>query len=515
MKVVLVDDERLAIEHIKHLIPWDKHGFEIAATATNGRSALRLCEEHRPQIMIVDIRMPVMDGLELIRCVSDKQYGVKFIVMSAYEDFDYARQAISLGSVSSYLIKHEVDSHKLLHELNKARQAWETEEIQRRQQRSELIKDAVIGRAALCQASGMKPPYAMMFIHADSPFSAVPAGSIQPAAALSARWTAEETKRFSAHEAWQLIGEFPVTGSQFALLFSQKNKAAALMREALHELAAAVQSHLNRKYERSFSVFYACQTADSTCLTSTFHQLSAAALHAVFCGRGALLDADSLPLPGDNAVHQSRSIQPDRLHEGLAQNSCERTQHAVNDLFAQVCRPVWDLRGLYDLVSLLASTVNDIRVKKGMPDIDPFDPAEYSPVYRIDEIARRFAAMLGDLCGDAGQHHISSKLSAALRYIHEQFHNDINIEDVSYATGISPSYLHQLFKRELRRTFLDYLTAHRINQAKRILRQENIKMTEVAARVGYRSPQHFSQVFKRMTGELPHQYRDGGGGYRP
>jgi two-component system response regulator YesN len=118
--------------------------------------------------------------------------------------------------------------------------------------------------------------------------------------------------------------------------------------------------------------------------------------------------------------------------------------------------------------------------------------------------------LLKEACADHREDHLSTKLQKALRFIHEHYDEDISIDHVSYAIGISASYLHQLCKKELNQTFLEYLTDYRIHQAKRILTLENIKMTEVATKVGYRSPQHFSQVFKKKTGMLPHQYRDGG-----
>ena len=145
-----------------------------------------------------------------------------------------------------------------------------------------------------------------------------------------------------------------------------------------------------------------------------------------------------------------------------------------------------------------------------MLEIDPFDIESYEPLYGINEIRDRFSCLLRELCTDVNDSkRVSNKLQKALRYIHEHYYEDINIDTVSYATEISASYLHQLFKRELARTFLDYLTEHRVNQAKRILRNRDAKMTEVATSVGYRSPQHFSQVFKKITGILPHHYRSG------
>ncbi len=511
MKIVLVDDERIAIEHIKSLLEWEQLGFTIAATATNGKSALRLCEDIRPQIMIVDIRMPVMDGLELIQAVCEKRLGVKFIMMSAYEDFDYARKAISLGHVSSYLIKHEVDSHKLLLEVNKAKDAWEAEEAQRHMLRSEQLKDMVTGTGRYDLMNSIaKPPYSMVLFHADTPFSAIPSGTSRPEAAFSLRWTWEEEQLFANNGAWQLAGGFPLGASQIVVLFSLKNKPAAPMRETIRELLLSIRLHLSRKSSRTFSIYYSCETDEKATLPSSYHKVKAAALHAVFCGPETMACADDLPLPGD---FDTLSAPPVRFHEvveGVEQNNADIIENAIIKLFAQICHPVWNLRGLFHAIRGLTTFINEHRVQRGMLEIDPFDIESYEPLYGIDEIRDRFSCLLRELCTDANDSkRVSNKLQKALRYIHEHYYEDINIDAVSYATEISASYLHQLFKRELARTFLDYLTEHRVNQAKRILRHGDAKMTEVATSVGYRSPQHFSQVFKKITGILPHHYRSG------
>ena len=515
MKIILVDDERIALEHIKSLLPWDEYGYEIAATATNGKSALRLCEELQPQIMIVDIRMPVMDGLELIKAVSARKLGVKFIVMSAYQDFEYARQAISFGSVSSYLIKHEVDRNKLLHELDKARKAWEEGEKQRRLQRSEQIMEIVTGAelSTVIKELGAAPPFAMLLIQGDSTFSAIPSTAGRAEIIQSLKWASYEINLCSDQPAWQLIGEFALNRNQFIALFSQKNKAAAVMRDSFRELAVSIHSHIKQQYERSYSLYYSFQNHDSSSLPDSLRKVDAAARHAVFCGKEMMLCADELPLlPQGNADYlRTRIFHLEELTEGMKQNDPQMIESAIRKQFHHLCHPQWDLPGLYETIHTLTGLLNKRLAGKGLPETDPLHVREEEPVYHIDQIMNRFILMIQKLCASTNEHgRISNKLLNALNYIHAHYHEDINIEDVSLSTGISASYLHQLFKRELERTFLDYLTEHRVQQAKRILSQENAKMTEVSARVGYRSPQHFSQVFKKTTGMLPHQYRHGG-----
>ncbi|KRF18443.1 response regulator transcription factor [Paenibacillus sp. Soil787] len=514
MKLVLVDDERIVIEHIIGLVPWEKYGYEIVATATNGKSALRICEEKRPQIVIVDIRMPVMDGLQLIQAVSEKQLGIKFIVLSAYEDFSFARQAISLGGVSSYLIKHEIDSDKLLQELNKAKSAWETDEKQRRMLKNEYIKNLVTGmehNPSVYEIHGMKPLFGLVLIQKDSPFSAGHLTAAQAEPSNTAKWIWDIAKLCSDNGHWQLIGEFSVHEAQVVLLFSQRNKVSGLMREQLRELLSPIHSHLFTAYNRAFSVFYTFPTSDPAALHTSFHQVTEAARHAVFCGREALACAGDLPLPIESASTSGRSIRFDELNESLEQQNIQMMETAVKELFNRICTPKWDLRGLFDLINGLTILVNEPAAKNGMAESDPFDMQVYNPVYQIDDLIDRFTHLL---CGRITQMNetsqLSNKMMKALRYIHEHYHEEISIEGVTFAIGISPSYLHQLFKKELDRTFLDYVTEYRIQQAKRILRQEDAKISEVAARIGYRSPQHFTQVFKRVTGILPHQYREVG-----
>ncbi len=517
MKIILVDDERIALEHVKSLLLWDEYGYEIAASASNGRTALRLCEELRPQIMIVDIRMPVMDGLELIRAVSERKLGVKFIVMSAYQDFEYARQAIAIGSVSSYLIKHEVDRDKLLHELNKAKESWECEQKQRKIERSDQLMKAVTGAAAMTvfQDNQAAPPYAILLIQRDSPFSAIPSPFGKTSSLQALDLASHEINLCSGQSDWQLIGELSLNRNQFIALFSQKNKTVSMQRQSFEYLARSTDSHLKLHDDSSYSFYYSFQSTDSSSLHDSFRRVEAAARHAVFSGKNSLQCADELPmLPLDNKIHPPlppRNIYFEELIEGMDQHDPAIIESVIKRVFNSLCSPLWDLAGLYEAIHALTGIINKRYAAKGLPEADPLTLGEATPLYHIDEIMNRFIVILQRLCSNKAElDRLSNKLLRAMQYIQMHYHEDVNIEDVSRSIGISPSYLHQLFKRELGRTFLDYLTEYRINQAKRILNQGDAKMTEVSARVGYRSPQHFSQVFKKTTGMLPHQYRHGG-----
>lgn len=509
MKIILVDDERSVIEHLLRLVPWAEYGYEIAATASDGRSALRLCEEHRPQIMIVDIRMPAMDGLELIRQVSQRRLGVKFIIMSAHQDFDYARQAIAFEGVSSYLIKHTVDAKKLLDELGKAKQAWESDEVHRRLLTSRHIQHIVTGAGEelLPELDVYKGPFVLLLLQADIPFNTdlpLPAPDFQPPAA----WTAEPFIRADQTATLEWAGEFPAGETQLAVLLATTGRSSNQTRAALIEMARSLQECLRGQYGKTFSVFHS-QANDCGALPAAWARLKAAARHAVFCGRQALACADDLPLPGVGnfaAARGAPGLVP--LLSAVEERNISRIESAIQEQFKKALQPAWDNKWLSELASELMRVLNELRRNYGLVELDFMNAEESGMLYHIHEVRQYFLAAFRHIAAESSP--IPGKLSRALQYIHKHYQQDLNIADVASAVGLSPSYLHFLFKEDLERTFLDYLTGYRIQQAKRILLRHDVKMFEVARTVGYRSTQHFSKVFKKTTGLLPHQYRDRG-----
>ncbi|WP_127490648.1 helix-turn-helix domain-containing protein [Paenibacillus glycanilyticus] len=512
MKIILVDDERIALEHIRTLIPWEENGYEIAAAATNGRSALRLCEEHRPQIMIVDIRMPVMDGLELIRAVAERGWGVNFIVMSAYEDFNYARQAISLGCVSSYLVKHEVNRDKLMQELAKAKLAWEMNERQRKLSRSEQLKEAFFASSQPAKhgAHIARPPLCALLLQADVPFTTIPSVTASPDASGTIGWT-EGFKHAETTADWELVGEFAHGPGRLVALFEQRDKSVSVQREAFHRIASTAQREFDGRLGYTVSFYFALEYADAAHLPALIRKLEEAARHTVFSGRNTLACAHDLPLPIRMAPANMDGSRRwlETLAACIAQEDYGSFESVINEWFDSFTQPEWNLNGLYEAIRALTTLYRERLAAAGLPEADPLDPITFGPLYHVTDIRNRFLHAFGELNeqGSTARKRLSPKLLQAIRYLHAHFQDEIGVEDAAAATGISVRYLHELFKRELNRTFLDYLTEYRIKQAKIILMREDAKMAEVSARVGYRSPQHFSQVFKRLTGVLPHQFR--------
>jgi two-component system response regulator YesN len=501
MRILIVDDERITIDHVQTLIPWESHGYEIAGTATNGKRALGLCLELKPHIVLVDIRMPIMDGLELIRVAAERNLGIRFIVMSAHADFEYARQALKLGCVSGYLVKHELDAPRLLEELEKARKAWEADEAGRAAERSRRLRDAVLnGRFPDAPGSVC----GVVVLQEDRPFASLPffPEPDEPGAGLAL----PETELPQAVCGWTRAGAFAAGEGRLAVLFTAPG---GMTKGSLRAVAAAVRERLAERPGAGVSCFYAACTGERAEFRHAYGKAVEAARHAVFCERQAVVDADAAPVPYPplRTGACAAGIRLDELARGLNNRHPELIESAIKSLFARLKTPEWDLPGLYETVHILTRLYNERRTAAGLPAEDPLAAHAVGPPFRIGDIERAFAAAFVRAAG-IGETRLSGKLRKAIGHIRAHYAEDLRIEDTARAVGISASYLHQLFKRELGRTYLDVLTEIRIEQAKRILREEDAKMADVSERVGYRSPQHFSQMFKRVTGMLPHQFRE-------
>lgn len=113
IKVMLVDDDHLVLHDLQRLIDWQELGFEITAIAFNGKLGIDRCEKCKPQIIFTDIKMPIMDGLEMMKAIKEMNKSIEFVVLSAYGEFEYAKQAIGLGAYA-YILKDEINANSLL-----------------------------------------------------------------------------------------------------------------------------------------------------------------------------------------------------------------------------------------------------------------------------------------------------------------------------------------------------------------------------------------------------------------
>ncbi|TCL76265.1 two-component system response regulator YesN [Hydrogenispora ethanolica] len=521
LKVMIVDDEILAVEDLAQLLPWERYGFEIVATATHSLKALDLYRECQPDLIFVDIRMPVLDGLAFSRKVLARGNPVKIVLLTAYKDFEYAKQALELG-VSKYLVKHELDGESLAKELRRIKAEIEDEERARVILKQELIKQLLSGEkmADSVARKALRIPegtfhYALLLIRSDQPF--FPEFRDEKAGwAGSGLELGPEELPAGIHRCESAM--LDSLGAVVAVLSPVHSQSE--LRGGLCGLGIRLQARLREGNSGSFSILISRTSPDLTGLAAWFQPLAQAFQYAVFWGRERVCYLDDLLPWIDHAGLQPQmpGPEPPAMPDVADRDTLRRTVAA--DL-ERACRPRWNLPGLTALCRRWLNLLQEYRAAHGLPPLTELHRRgllDVGECYCSADLPEWFAARFQEAARDAERHpagRYSRRVQQAVAYLQQHYREDIAIETVARALGISGVYLSQLFKKETGRTLVEYLTDCRIAAAKGLLQRGEHKVHEVAKLVGYKSSQYFSQVFHKVTGVFPLDYKEGGNAGAP
>lgn len=512
IRILVADDERPVVEGISLIVRRDLAGeFEIAGTASSGRAAVEKAAALSPDLILMDVRMPGLSGLDAIREIRRRGTASAFILITAYERFDIAREAVELG-VLDYLLK-PVSKDALARSLRDAALAIarkgeaEKREIEHREREEGMrgfveaafLQGLMLGerdegeigryRAAL----GLAEPLALAAAAAFVP----PQGALDPAA--EARAAYESFRGTVRYKTRALVG--PLTAGGCALLLPLRDEAEGAAAEESLRLAigAAHGPELARgRLRLGFGRVRPLAQA-----AASWSEALAALLGA---GGGAAAGA---------GAEEAASFQEDEAFlEALLAPAPELAALALEGLIAPLRGPGELPRAqVYRIVALFGSAIRALR-RRGLMEaaeaaaaMDLEDLREAGSGERLELVLRsRFSA----LAAAAGRNpRRSTALRAAVASLRENFSRPITLESVADELAISPGRLSKLFIEELGRGFSDYLIDYRIERAKELLALPGASIKQASAACGYPDPNYFSRLFKKVTGLTPSAFSSG------
>ncbi|QMV40850.1 helix-turn-helix domain-containing protein [Cohnella cholangitidis] len=510
IRVLILDDEILAIEHIRRLVPWKELGYEICCVATHPVKALSLVEEFRPQLIIVDIKMPVMDGLEFCkRVLASEERSPKIVLLSSYKEFDYAKEAIQLG-LSNYWVKHELNADYLARELILLKKDFEEEFVKQAALRKPLLADLIAGRPvtreqwlATAGAFAEADYLQLAVVQQDRPFplltemtnigAPIPPAFEQPQAEL---------------EDESLLAAIPIRKSQYAFLFiAQGIRSEQKLWDHAHEKAMLAKRAVEEQTGGTTSVAIVHDISDWKGIPSLFHEANLLLSRSVFYGPRFLFR-----LQNRNDYKVARLATDQQLKE-FSENvrtfQLDGIPSLLANLFADAAASK-DLAGFTDMCKQLVSIVDQSRETLNLPSLELLwsrDEIDTAPWTSADGIRDWFIREFQSLAeASSAFKSYSRKVTQALEYIRKNYSEDIGAQQIAEHIGISRDHLRHLFKEETGQTVLDALTAIRVDQSKKMLEEGKHKIYEIAELVGYRNSQYFSQVFRKSTGMTPLEY---------
>ncbi|QUL54315.1 response regulator [Paenibacillus tritici] len=520
MKVLIVDDEKHVREAIRYFVPWDSYNISAIYEATNGQEATLVMREHQPAIVFTDMRMPLMDGAELLEWLHRHYPNTKTIVISGYQDFNYVKPAIVYGG-TDYLLK-PLNSKQLIASAEHAFRLWMEEEAERKRRQRQnmqlnalrplywdkMLSDLVGGQASfhelklpLCEELGM-PIGAhdcriavislqgadcrlLQRFHGDVALTAFVLANV-----CNEVMAADQSGY--AFRSWQGGGELVV------LLWS------AVMQ------AETVLNRMNEAIRQAFGV-------QVDIGLSPLNPLPEGLQHA-FKQAGQALEERNL-LQREGRIHpfreradRSRPVEDyaleerlDKLRIAVLSGDLGRMERVVEEWAGHLAGlPLLTESGLLQQQAEILTVLKRWRPEEEI-SLEPCYDAE--GLFSVENWQGGLKSLLRRLFKGNSQTPDSRLVQEIREYLNQNYAQEMTLQHIAERFFISRENVSRKFKQITGENLSDYLTSLRVDKAKTLLQNTNLRLSQIAELVGYEDEKYFSRVFKKTAGVSPREYR--------
>jgi two-component system response regulator YesN len=524
LKLMIADDEKWVRTTIKSIIPFGKLNLTLSCEAANGIEALELCRRHEPDILLTDIKMPGLTGLELIKEAQNALPDLKIIIISGYGDFEYAKTAMKYG-ITDYLLKpvDEKELEQVLerigNEIAERERLKKEKDAEARQYKKaipvmcESLLNQVISQNNMTSERIINElqKYNINF-HNDS-FTVIVTVPDLDIKSVDFRSTADYCRTVVKRLMKRYLKAitFPLEHDKTVLVsiingFVDKEAAARAFRLGNRLLSK----------KRSLSVSAGVSgTTHKACMLNELYRHASEALEARFWrGAGTL----AFHMPGNMPDDFNLSLAEETLNKIVLNIKLSNINTAISYVDSIMCslnrnmRPelikefFWQL--IQSVIILLNIQVPFIRHETVVTGEHPYDRIRGALFLEsLEENVKDLLKHVFDFYHDKNPQVNENLVEKAKKIIEGNFAGDISLEQVARQVHLSPAYLSELFKRETGMSFIDYKTVVRIEQAKKLLMLPSANISDVSCKVGYSDPKYFSKLFKKITGKTILQYR--------
>ena len=533
-KVFLVEDEIVVREGIRKNIQWEQYGFSYAGDAPDGELALPLIRQIQPDLLLTDIKMPFMDGLALSELVRKELPRTKIVIISGYDDFAYAQQAIRMG-VEQYLLKPVIKEKmvELLVSLYKKmeaeqqqreyltmfqREAQEYEAFSRRRFFEQIVTGGLSVSEISETAKSMEidlnaPGYNILLFSINSAEydGSAPEGYTDALALLQERVTQYFLSRTEL-----ILFRWNIT-THAVLVKGGAEEIIERTEQCVRDIRALCEG---AGREVSWHIAYGSPVSRLSALPICFSEASRILSYRYLCPQEHVLTEDSIRSirnqRGVAAQAGKPEIDQERVRCFFASGSAEEIDAFIGQLLQSAGEEGVSVSMFCRYLTMTVYFAAAAYLDSIGCRAESFWPPELRPKDNIatPEEARNYmrqimlhAIRLRDRESKKQQKDLLNK---AIEFIDECYAEEtISLDKVAQKVNISPNYFSAMFSQEVGQTFVEYLTAMRITEAKRMLRQTEMRSSEIAFAVGFRDSHYFSFVFKKVSGCTPSEYRRG------
>lgn len=539
LKIFLAEDEVIVRETIKRMIPWEDLEFELVGEAADGEMALPLLLRQKPDLLITDIKMPFMDGLTLAKVAKKEIPGLKVVILSGYDDFNYAKQAINIG-VEDYLLK-PITKNALIERLTEIRSRYEHEKTQkeyyekfhREMQAYEKNSSRDFFEALVSGSMDMMEIYrrseklgldivaeaynVLIFtMNCEEDFSGQREGYSE--------WEAESL---------ELLEEF-FSENTSAMLFRCNIFSYGVLikgqKETIEENTRSCVSEIQRIFDRKeqkrqWFVAAGEPVERLSQIQKSYYSASRAFSQRYLYDENILYYDEMASMEKKNVTEDDstylqkvdvNALNPAILQKFLSNGLLEETENFVKDYFyaigqepleSLVFRNYVTLNVRFSVMSFLKEIGCDTRTLEQEDTEDVLSESSKSlenAIAYAEKIISQAIALRDQNSGNKNR----SILKTAVDFIDSHYmEEDMSLNKAANAANVSANHFSALFSQNMGQTFIEYLTNLRMNKAKEYLRCTSMRSSEIAGEIGYKDAHYFSYLFKKTQGMTPSDYR--------
>ena len=457
MKVLLAEDNPLLLEHFANMVDWKQYGFDVVLKAEDGKRAWQKFEAYHPELVIADIQMPRMTGIELGERIREKSAETILYFLTSYEEFSYVKSALELGSCG-YLLKHEMNRVQMIRILEEAGR-----EIKKRKRYSRYDAEAAFTELVweLERKNGEE-------IHIEEYSAGLPD-------VYDLFWLClVKTQGGATEQAYDLkLRLREKFGSTFSVLILAEQE----------ELSGCVNRYLRTKEVRRQGIFRVC-----SCV-----------LHAEDIGRSRKV---ALPLDLEKADRWIRDREFEKLCRWMDQNFLKAVEARDGERFEALTR--------YFSVRLMEYHEKLVNLQTGVifTVCESEDTANWYEASVLYHWMKHKVMELGKILENPSVFQYSDIVNRAVLYVSRNYTNsDLSVEEIASHLKISANHLNTVFRKETGETLWKFVVRVRMERAKELLNLGSDKMTDICRKTGYKNISYFSKVFRETCGMTPMEYR--------
>lgn len=519
-KLMVVDDEQIVIDAVKHIVKSEMSDLKVSQTARSGRNAIEKARIERPDIVLMDIQMPGIDGLEAIREIQKIHNNIKFVIVSAYDYFEFAKQAVELG-VKDYLLK-PVDKASLIEVLERIAEQLDEERkeydmaLETRERIEKML--SVVGHGfiyslLLSQKADIGKYKELFEIDSDSGYIFIMTVEGNTGGGNVARLG--EGMQFQKLYSYFtdrmkfkckcIIGPLMLDRVVVYVAASQKN--AYKQRVAAIAMLEEILAMIEAKFDIVVHMGIGGLCEDGDILIS--YQEALRALN--YADEEHITHIDDISTNIGNAGYEILS-EGKNLVKAIERGDSSKCANILMDIFNEY-PDIYDNESLKNRFIEIMVVAHRIAIEHGIDSDERINYGKYIMQITRCESQKEFEQMyiekithIAAKIRDNKKNNIGLVVDAANQIIAERFDQELTLDEISKELCISPQYFSRLYKDKMGINFIEKLTAVRIENAKALMEQGQYTIKEICYMSGYSDPNYFSRLFKKHEGMSPSSY---------